>query len=241
MGVAFQVLASRASMGVPCASWMPSLTATTQRPWRSYVPSRRPGTAPARTRARAGRSGAGRRRGTSCPARWRRSGSPRAGPSPHPRTRPAGPRCRGWRRQRPGPRNAPRWESPACGRCRPGRCRWSWGCGCSAAGNRPCAPLRLTMRTVSTNRCRRCRRSARSGAPQHLEDLVAVGQVGLVAGAAQRRAGVAGHQFQVVAGLLRQVDEVFVDDAAHTMARAVDARALRGGGALPAPRPPATG
>jgi hypothetical protein len=58
---------------------------------------------------------------------------------------------------------------------------------------------------------------------QHLEHLVAVGQVGLVARAAQRRRRRVGHQFQVVAGFLRQVDEVFVDDAAHAVAGAVHA------------------
>ena len=57
---------------------------------------------------------------------------------------------------------------------------------------------------------------------QHLEDLLAVGQVGLVAGAAQGRRGRGRHQFEVVAGLLGQVDEVLVDDAAHAVARAVD-------------------
>jgi hypothetical protein len=59
--------------------------------------------------------------------------------------------------------------------------------------------------------------------PQHLEHLLAVGEVGLVAGAAQCRRRRAGHQLEVVAGLLREVDEVLVDDAAHAVARAVDA------------------
>ena len=46
---------------------------------------------------------------------------------------------------------------------------------------------------------------------------------GGIAGAA---AGIAallvGHQFQVVAGLLREVNQVFIDDAAYTVAGAVD-------------------
>ena len=57
---------------------------------------------------------------------------------------------------------------------------------------------------------------------QHLEDLQAVGAVGLVARGTQRRGRRAGHQLQVVAGFLREVDEVLVDDAAHAVARAVD-------------------
>jgi hypothetical protein len=52
---------------------------------------------------------------------------------------------------------------------------------------------------------------------QHLEDLLAIGQVGLVARGAQRRRRRGRHQFQVVAGLLREVDQVFVDDAAHAV------------------------
>ena len=56
---------------------------------------------------------------------------------------------------------------------------------------------------------------------QHLEDLLAVLQVRLVAGGAERRAGCACHQFQVVAGFLREVEEVLVDDAAHPVTGAV--------------------
>jgi hypothetical protein len=57
---------------------------------------------------------------------------------------------------------------------------------------------------------------------QHLEDLLAVGQVWLVARGAQRGRGRVGHRFQVVAGLLGEVDKVLVDDATHAVARAVD-------------------
>jgi hypothetical protein len=56
---------------------------------------------------------------------------------------------------------------------------------------------------------------------QHLEDFLAVFQVGFVAGGAECRRGRGGHQFKVVAGFLREVDEVFIDDAAHAVARAV--------------------
>jgi hypothetical protein len=81
-------------------------------------------------------------------------------------------------------------------------------------------------------RCARCRRVVAADVEevldlvraQHLEHLLAVGQVGLVARAAQRRRRRAGHQLEVVAGLLRQVDEVLVDDAAHTVACTVHAR-----------------
>ncbi len=57
---------------------------------------------------------------------------------------------------------------------------------------------------------------------QHLEDFLAIGQVGLVAGGSQRRGGRGSHQFQVVAGFLGQVDEILVDDATHTVTRTVD-------------------
>ena len=56
---------------------------------------------------------------------------------------------------------------------------------------------------------------------QHLEDLLAVLQIRLVARGAERRARGAGHELQVVAGLLRQIEKVFVDDAAHAMPGAV--------------------
>ena len=57
---------------------------------------------------------------------------------------------------------------------------------------------------------------------QDLEDLLAI-----LAGRACRAwspaptAGVAATSFQVVGGFLRQIDEVFVDDAAHAMQRAI--------------------
>ena len=37
MGVALDLLGELVAIGVPVASWMPSETATTQRPWRSMV------------------------------------------------------------------------------------------------------------------------------------------------------------------------------------------------------------
>ena len=58
---------------------------------------------------------------------------------------------------------------------------------------------------------------------QHLEDFVAIFQVGLVAGRAQRRGRRVGDHFQIVAGLLGQVEQILVDDAAHAVVRAVDA------------------
>ena len=61
---------------------------------------------------------------------------------------------------------------------------------------------------------------------QDLEDFLAVTLVGLVACGAQRRRWRVGDQFKVVAGFLRQVHEVLIDDAAHAVARAVDARDL---------------
>ena len=57
---------------------------------------------------------------------------------------------------------------------------------------------------------------------QHLEDFLAIRQVRLVARRSQRGRRGVGHQFQVAAGFLRQVDQVFVDDAAHAVLCAVD-------------------
>ena len=57
---------------------------------------------------------------------------------------------------------------------------------------------------------------------QDLEDLVAISGVGLVARRAQCRARRVRDQFEVVAGFLGQVDEVFIDDAAHAMPGAID-------------------
>ena len=76
---------------------------------------------------------------------------------------------------------------------------------------------------------------------KHLEDLVAIFGVGLVAGRAQRRGRRVGDHFQVVGGLLGQVEQIFVDDAAHAMMGAIDAAPRRRICALPAPRPQATG
>ena len=58
---------------------------------------------------------------------------------------------------------------------------------------------------------------------QHLENLLAVAFVGLVAGGAERRRRRVGDEFEVVAGLLCQIDKILVNDAAHAVARAVDA------------------
>ncbi|MDT4863598.1 hypothetical protein FQZ97_983110 [compost metagenome] len=58
--------------------------------------------------------------------------------------------------------------------------------------------------------------------PEHLEDFLAVLQVGLVARGAQRRGRGTGHRFEVVTGLLREVHELLVHDATHAVARAVD-------------------
>ena len=59
---------------------------------------------------------------------------------------------------------------------------------------------------------------------QHLEDFLAVLDVGLVAGRAERGGRRGGDGFEIGGGLLGQVDEVFFDDAAHAAHRAVDAR-----------------
>ena len=57
---------------------------------------------------------------------------------------------------------------------------------------------------------------------QHLEDLVAVLAVGLVAGAAEGGRRGAGDKLQIVRGLLGQIQKVLVDDAAHPAERTVD-------------------
>ena len=54
------------------------------------------------------------------------------------------------------------------------------------------------------------------------EDLLAVFEVGLVAGRAEGRRGRVTDQFQVVGGLLGQVEELLVDDAAHPVKGAVN-------------------
>ena len=55
-----------------------------------------------------------------------------------------------------------------------------------------------------------------------LEDLAAVIAVRLVARGAQGGAGGLGDQFQIVACLLRQIQEVFVDDASDAVQCAID-------------------
>ena len=57
---------------------------------------------------------------------------------------------------------------------------------------------------------------------QDLENLLAVGQVRFVTGGAQGAGGRVGHQLQVVVGFLRQIDKIFVHDATHTVACAVN-------------------
>ena len=59
---------------------------------------------------------------------------------------------------------------------------------------------------------------------QHLEDFVAIGCVGFVAGGAQCAGRRVGHHLQVVAGLLCQVHKVLVDDASHPVACAIHMR-----------------
>ena len=58
--------------------------------------------------------------------------------------------------------------------------------------------------------------------PQHFENLFAIRHIGLVAGGTQRAGRCVGYQFQVVAGLLGEVQKLLVDDAAHAMHGAVD-------------------
>ena len=58
---------------------------------------------------------------------------------------------------------------------------------------------------------------------QHLENLVAIFGVGLVAGRAERGGRRIGHHFEIVAGLLGQIEEILVDDAAHAVMGAIDA------------------
>ena len=57
---------------------------------------------------------------------------------------------------------------------------------------------------------------------QHLEDFLAIFAVGLVARRAERRRWAGSDRFQVDGGLLAEIDQILVDDAAHAMPRAID-------------------
>ena len=57
---------------------------------------------------------------------------------------------------------------------------------------------------------------------QHPEDVPAVFQIRLVAGGAERRAGGSRDPLQVPPRFPGEIEEVLVDDAAHTVPRAVD-------------------
>ena len=58
---------------------------------------------------------------------------------------------------------------------------------------------------------------------QNLEDFLAIFDVRFVARRAERGRRGAGHEFEVVGRLLRQIGEILVDDSAHAVKRAVDA------------------
>ena len=58
---------------------------------------------------------------------------------------------------------------------------------------------------------------------QHFKNLLAILGIRLVAGRAECRRRRARNHFKIVARLLRQVDQVFVDDAAHAVLGAVNA------------------
>ena len=59
---------------------------------------------------------------------------------------------------------------------------------------------------------------------ENLEDLLAIFDVRLVAGRAERGGGGRGDRLEVADRLLAEVDEVVVDDAAHPVDRAIDVR-----------------
>ena len=59
--------------------------------------------------------------------------------------------------------------------------------------------------------------------PQDVENFLAIFDVRLVARRAERGGGRAGHEFEIVGRLLRQIGEILVDDSAHAVKRAVDA------------------
>jgi hypothetical protein len=59
---------------------------------------------------------------------------------------------------------------------------------------------------------------------QHLENFLAVFDVGLVAGRAERGGRRGGDGFEIGGGFLRKVDEILLNDAAHAVHRAVDVR-----------------
>ena len=87
------------------------------------------------------------------------------------------------------------------------------------------APPRRRCGRCRTNRCRRCSMNVSIAcALQDLEDLLAIFQVRLVAGRAERRGRGRRDRLEIVDGLLPEVDEVVVDDAAHAVQRAVDVR-----------------
>ena len=76
---------------------------------------------------------------------------------------------------------------------------------------------------------------------QDLEDLLAIFEVRLVAGRAERGGRGGRDRFEIGDGLLAEVDEILVDDAAHAVQRAVDVRDVRETAAPRARRPPSTG
>ena len=57
---------------------------------------------------------------------------------------------------------------------------------------------------------------------QDLEDLLAIFEVGLVAGRAERGGGRRGDRLEIGGRLLPEIDEIVVDDAAHAVQRAID-------------------
>ncbi len=59
---------------------------------------------------------------------------------------------------------------------------------------------------------------------QDLEDLLAIFEVRLVAGRAERGGRGGRDRFEIGDGLLAEVDEIVVDDAAHAVQRPVDVR-----------------
>ena len=63
---------------------------------------------------------------------------------------------------------------------------------------------------------------------EDLEDLLAVFEIGLVAGRAKRCGRRGCDRFEIDDSLLSEIDEIVVDDAAHPMQRAVDTREMFG-------------
>ena len=62
---------------------------------------------------------------------------------------------------------------------------------------------------------------------QDLEDLLAIFEVRLVAGRAERCGGRGGDRLEIGDRLLAEIDEIVVDDAAHPVQRAIDPRNAR--------------